>query len=496
MSASRREETGLIPEDGVLSARSPRIICVDLDGSLVRTDTLVEGLLESLRNPRDWAGLWRSVLRGRAALKRQLTIRTSLDPALLPYEQTLIDYLQTQRECGRRLVLATAADRMMADGVNAHLKLFDEVIASDGARNLKGPAKSDALVKRFGAGNFTYVGNSRPDLHVWRHAGSAIVVNAPRRLSDKVAEVTRVERSIDERSPRAASFLKALRPHQWLKNVLVFLPLLTANALRDGRAWIDTAVMFVAFCVAASAVYLINDLTDLSADRGHPQKRRRPFASGDLSLTIGIVAAPLLIGLGVALAFTIGTARIIALYVACSLAYSVKGKKLPLVDVFMLAFLYTVRVFGGAEASHYHLSPWFLTFSIFLFLGLATVKRVGELMDLKRRGMLTTARRGYDVADISILQTMGVGSSFVAAMVLALFIQSSSVAARYERPELLWLAVPLVLFWQCWLWLSTARGLMHSDPIVYAVRDWVSWLTAATALVVFILARGFYSPAG
>ena len=485
-----------MPEDGPLPSRPPGTICVDLDGTLVRTDTLVEGLLELLRNPRSWTGPWRSPLRSRAALKRHVAAQAPLDLTLLPYERTLIDYLRAQRGCGRRLVLATAADREVADGVNAHLKLFDEVIASDGIRNLKGRAKAEALTKRFGARNFTYVGNSWPDLQIWRNAGSAVLVNAPDRLNDKVSEVTSVECRIDDRPPRATSFLKALRPHQWLKNILVFLPILTANALRDGHAWANAAVMFTAFCATASAVYIINDLTDLSADRGHPRKRRRPFASGDLPLTIGPVVAPLLLAMGVALGLAIGTAHILALYVACSLAYSIKAKELPLIDVFTLAFLYTLRVFGGAEASHYKLSPWFLAFSVFLFLSLATVKRVSELMDLKRREIRTTTRRGYQADDIAILQAIGVGASFMSVMVLALFIQSDSVAARYAHPDLLWVAVPLVLFWQCRLWLSTARGYMHDDPIVYAARDWVSWLSAATALVFFILARGFYSRVG
>ena len=484
-----------MPDDGSLPSRAPRIICVGLDGTLVRTDTVVERLLAFLRTPCNWTSLWRWRTWGRAVVKRQLPSSTSFDLALLPYERTLIDYLQVQRACGRRLVLA-AADRAVADGVNAHLKLFDEVIATDGIRNLKGRAKGDALATRFGPRNFTYVGSSSHDLPIWQQAGSAVLVNAPNRLHDKVANVTSVERCIDDRPSRVTSFLRALRPHQWLKNALVFLPVLTANALRDGSAWLEACVMFAAFCVAASAVYIVNDLADLSADRGHPYKRRRPFASGDLPLIVGLAAAPVLLVIGLALAQSIGTAHIIALYVACSLAYSIKLKELPLVDIFMLAFLYTMRAIGGAEASNYHLSPWFLAFSIFLFLGLATIKRVGELMHLKRRAIRTTARRGYDADDIAILQTMGVGASFVSAMVLALFIQSHSVAVRYTHPELLWLTVPLLLFWQCRLWLSTARGFMHDDPIVYAGRDWVSRLSFATALVIFVLARGFYSPAG
>jgi phosphoglycolate phosphatase-like HAD superfamily hydrolase len=210
----------------------PGTICVDLDGTLVRTDTLIEGLVRLLPDPRNWVGLLGWLLRGRGALKRHVAVRAALDPTLMPYESTLIEYLRAQRGCGRRLVLATAADRHLADGVDAHLGLFDEVIASDGVHNLKGQAKAEALAERFGNGNFTYVGNSRPDLHIWRRAGSAVLVNAAAGLADKVARITTVECRIDDRPSRARSLLKAARPHQWLKNVLVFLPILTANALR------------------------------------------------------------------------------------------------------------------------------------------------------------------------------------------------------------------------------------------------------------------------
>jgi 4-hydroxybenzoate polyprenyltransferase len=290
--------------------------------------------------------------------------------------------------------------------------------------------------------------------------------------------------------------LKALRPHQWLKNVLVFLPIITANALRDGRAWVAAAAMFIAFCATASAVYIVNDVTDLATDRRHPRKRKRPFASGDLPLTVGLAVAPVLLLSGIALSLAVGTAHVIVFYAACSLAYSIKLKELPLVDIFTLALLYTLRLFGGAEASSYRLSPWLLVFSIFLFLGLATIKRVGELLDLKRQEGRRTDRRGYQTEDIAILQAMGVGASFVSVTVLALFVQADSVAARYTHPELLWVIVPLVLFWQCRLWLSTARGYMPDDPIVNAAQDWVSRLIAATVLVIFLLARGFNSPVG
>jgi 4-hydroxybenzoate polyprenyltransferase len=482
--------------DGGSGHRYPPTICVDLDGTLVRTDTLVEGLAQLLRDPRRWVSALGWLFTGRAGLKKRLSEHASLDARRLPYEQSLIAYLEDQRSRGRRLVLATAADRRIAEDVNAYLKLFDEVIASDGVRNLKGRLKGDVLVGRFGAGNFTYVGNSRPDLHVWRRAGSAVLVNVPDRVANRVARITSVERRIENRPKRAWSLLKALRPHQWVKNLLVFMPILTANAFRDGEAWAAAAVTFMAFCATASAVYVVNDVTDLDADRGHPRKRRRPFASGDLPVTAGLIIAPLLLLSGAALGVVVGTAPTILFYAVCSLAYSIKLKELPLVDVFTLAVLYTLRLFAGAEASGYGLSPWLLAFSIFLFLGLATTKRVGELIDLRRHEEHTIPRRGYHADDIAVLQAIGVSASFVSTTVLALFVQSDSVAVRYERPQLLWIVVLLMLFWQCRLWLSTARGYMPDDPIVYAAKDWVSRLIAAAVVVVFLLARGFYSRAG
>jgi 4-hydroxybenzoate polyprenyltransferase len=449
-----------------------------------------------LCDPRNWPGLLRWLLRGRAALKSQVAARAALNPTLLPYENTLIEYLREQRRSGRLLVLATAADRHVAESINSHLRLFDEVIASDGLNNLKGHAKADALVARFGDGTFTYIGNSWPDLHIWRRAGSAVLVNAPSRLADKVARITTVEHSIDGRTSRVRSLIKALRPHQWIKNALVFLPIVTANALRDSAAWLDAAAMFAAFSAIASAGYIVNDLTDLSADRAHPRKRRRPFASGDLPLVIGLALVPLLSLVGIALGFAIGTAQILVFYAAGSLVYSLKLKDLPLVDIFILASLYTVRIFGGAEATHYRVSPWLLAFSMFLFLGLASIKRVGELMDLKRQEVGTPARRGYQTEDVTILQAMGVSAGFVSTAVLALFVQSEWVSARYQHPDLLWAIVPLVLFWQCRLWLSTARGYMHDDPIIYAARDRVSWIVVGIGLFIFLLARGLSSPVG
>jgi len=279
-----------------------------------------------------------------------------------------------------------------------------------------------------------------------------------------------------------------MRPYQWVKNLLVFVPIFTAHAVADIAAWISALGMFAAFCAAASSVYILNDLFDLGADRRHATKRNRPFASGALSLGTGAILSFVLFCLSVVLAIANGTLGVILLYAAASLGYSIKLKEFPLVDVFLLAGLYTSRLFGGGEATGHHLSLWLLGFSSFLFLSLALVKRVEELKASGNAVGQRAPRRGYTAGDVAILQTFGCGATFASCVVLALFVQSETALQQYASPGLLWGTVPLMLFWQCRLWLSTARGYMNVDPIIYAARDWVSWLVGASLLVLLLSA--------
>jgi 4-hydroxybenzoate polyprenyltransferase len=282
--------------------------------------------------------------------------------------------------------------------------------------------------------------------------------------------------------------LRAMRPHQWVKNLLVFIPIFTAHAVGEGAAWIAGLFAFAAFCATASAIYLVNDATDLGADRAHARKRFRPYASGALKLSAGLTAAALLGIAGCGLAIAGGILPIIAAYAAMSMAYCLKLKELPLVDVFLLAALYTIRLFGGGEASGHELSLWLLAFSGFLFLGLALLKRVAELSATGQTRAAAPGRRGYTAADMAILRTLGCAASFSSSMVLALFVQWEATTARYASPALLWGTVPVMLFWQCRLWLSTARGYMHDDPILYSARDWVSWLAGAAVILLLLSA--------
>jgi 4-hydroxybenzoate polyprenyltransferase len=462
-------------------------LVVDLDGSLVKTDTLVECVVAALPHPVKLArALW-ALRRGKAALKAALAEIASPDPALLPYNDELLAFLRDEQKRGRPLILATAADRRIAVAVAKHLDLFDAVLASDGIVNLGGAAKLAAIKGMLAGREFSYVGNEPRDLAVWREAASAITVDVSPRLARAAAKAAPIERAFGRAGFPLKPLLRAMRPHQWVKNLLVFVPIVTAKAVWDFHGWFEAALMFAAFSSTASGIYLLNDLCDLAADRQHPKKRARPFASGALRLQTGVLAAPVFILTGTAIAACSGTLPVLGFYAAMSVAYSFYFKSQPLVDVFLLAGLYTVRVIGGGVATGYHVSLWLLAFSSFLFLGLAIVKRVAELQALAEREQGKVAGRGYRAGDAPILAAMGVAASFVTSLVLTLYVQAELIPGGDRRPTLAWAVVPLILFWQCRIWLATARGRMHHDPIVFAARDWVSWLVVIASFGVLLL---------
>ncbi len=450
-------------------------LCVDLDGTLVRSDTLVESLVSGVRNWRIWRALLTLFTKGRAAMKQQIAQLQPISAATLPYNEELLEYLRTEKARGRKLILVTAADQTTADSVNAHLQLFESVLASDGLHNLKGERKAVVLVDLFGERGFVYAGNDRSDLAVWRRAKSAVIVNASRSVTAKATRSTDVERHVNEARSQARAIFRALRPYQWVKNFLVLVPIATAHALNDASAWISASWTFVAFCATASGIYIINDLADLTADRLHARKRHRPFASGVLSPQLGLCMTAALLTAGALFATLSGAIALVALYATMSFFYSMWLKEFPLVDVFVLAGLYTLRLFAGGEAPGHLVSLWLLGFSSFFFLSLALVKRVSEMMTLTQG---RAVRRGYLAGDVAILQLMGIASGFTAIVILSLFVQDETTSLLYSSPALLWCTVPLILFWLCRIWLSTARGYMHDDPIVYAAKDWVSWLVS------------------
>lgn len=474
-------------------ATPPLPLCVDLDGTLLKTDLLLESLVQLLRHrPLDALRLPLWLARGRATLKRELAARVSIDPQLLPYRDELVDWLRAERAAGRRIVLVTASDRSLAEPVAETLGVFAEVMASDGELNLKGSAKAEVLVRRFGSGGYVYAGDAAADVPVWQRAGGAVVVSASQSLLRAAQQAAPVLRVFRPEGSGLRALVRALRCYQWVKNVLVLVPLLAAGRLLDTSAALPALAMLAAFSMAASGVYVLNDLMDLDADRQHARKRQRPFASGALPLWLGgLGPLLLLVGLGAAAAISPAAAAVLLGYVLLSSAYSAALKRQPLVDIFTLSALYSLRIFAGGIAASVAVSVWLLTFSSFFFLALAFMKRCAELHTLAAVRAQRSARRGYDATDLQALLLMGVASSFVSSLVLALYVDSSTARATYAEPVALWGIVPLFLLWQCRVWLSTTRGYMHDDPIVYAARDWVSWLVAAfTGLTVVVAGHG------
>jgi 4-hydroxybenzoate polyprenyltransferase len=464
-------------------------LCVDLDGTLIFSDLLFESVAQLLgRKP--WLLLlvpfW--LLSGRAALKRRLAQAVDLDPAALPYNHALLEWLRAEKRAGRTLVLATAADQLLAQSVAQYLGIFDEVVGSDGVHNLKAGIKLARLETLIG-GPFDYVGNSTADLPVWRKCRRAILSNAPAALIER----TRTEAIVERVFPAASggqALIRCLRPHQWLKNLLVFVPLIASHRLLDTASLLKTAEAFAAFCFCASAVYVLNDMVDLQADRLHPTKRSRPFASGSLSLAAGLLLAPLLgaLSLIVALGLPALSTAVLAIYFLLSTAYSLFLKRQVLLDVFALASLYTLRLVMGHVSADVPFSPWLLSFSFFVFLSLAYCKRTAELYRLRQQGGGLAPGREYRDSDLELLTLFGTASGFAASLVLTLYLDSEKVQQLYRRPMLLWLLFPLLLYWVSRIWILAHRGQMSEDPILFAVKDRVTYVVAAMGAAILILA--------
>ncbi len=468
-----------------------RPLCVDLDGTLVKSDTLVDSLLVLLRmHPLSALKTFRWVLGGKAALKAQVSNIVSLDAAYLPYNRPLLAFLEQERGRGRRIYLTTGADARLAHRIAAHLGIFDGVLASDGSTNLTGDHKLASLRSEFGGEDFDYVGNARPDLPLLEHAGEAMLANPHASLQALIkSRKINIGQQFEDRSSRSKTFLKAIRVHQWAKNVLIFVPLLLAHALRLPLI-LDAILAFLCFSFCASATYIVNDLLDIEADRRHPKKRLRPFAAGDLQVSTGvaIIAALLIAGLLGAIFLPREFLGWLALYLVVSLSYSLALKRIVLVDVLLLSGLYTVRMLAGGAATGTTISTWLAGFSVFLFFSLAMVKRFSEMQNLRERGNVPSNGRGYLVADIEQLRSFGTASGYAAVVVFSLYISGSDVTNLYAHPVRMWLIVPLMLLWISRVWLLASRGEMNEDPVIFALTDRMSLLIGLAVVVIAVLA--------
>ncbi|MEM1110912.1 MAG: UbiA family prenyltransferase [Pseudomonadota bacterium] len=470
----------------------PPALVVDLDGTLVRSDLLGESYLEYLRR-QPLSGLrpflW--LRDGRASMKARLAKVSHPDIETLPYEHAVMAQLRTARESGRETVLATASDRQLAQRVADHLGLFDRILASEPGNNLKGAAKAAALVKLYGERGFDYAGDSAADLPVWATCHTAFAVNPGRGVYRRLLTIRPDAILVGRDGADLPAAWRALRPHHWLKNLLLFAPLVASHRILDDNLLGEGILAFLCFCLCTSAVYLINDLIDLPLDRRHAEKCHRPLAAGDLPLWTAVA----LILLGLSIAFTTaalllpaGFTLAMLVYFTLTALYSLWAKRIAIVDIVFLVVLYTLRVVAGALALEIEASTWIIALVGFMFLSLSLLKRYAELHAVRRSGSHEIQGRAYTIDDMELVAGLGASSGYIAVLVLALYIADPTSEMLYEAPGWLWGACAVTLFWISYMWLLARRGQIPQDPVMFAVTDPRSLLSAGLLCLLMWLA--------
>ncbi len=469
---------------------------VDLDRSLVKVDMLIETFAFVLRRkPYLIPFLILKLLKGKPQLKAWLEKNSDLRPDLLPYNQKVIDLIKHRGMNGSRIILATASNHNIAKQIASQLGLFHSVLASSDNYNLKGKCKLEAIqndISGNGDESYDYLGDSPADIPIWEKANKGYLVShsssTRRRVLDKLSNVE----VIDDCSVGLNTYLKLLRPHQWTKNVLLFVPLLLSYQWSDAQTVISVIIATFLFSLAASTVYILNDFVDVEKDRDHHYKRRRPFASGAIPLWHGPILAALLLLTVCALSIVLlsyAYCLVLLGYVGANLLYSFWLKQKPILDVVLLTLMYTFRIYAGSVAAGISLTPWLLTFSMFFFFSLAFAKRYQELLTALEKTDSSKRVRGYYASDLRFIEAGGIASGLISILVMALYIRSPQVEVLYSSADLLWLICPLALYWIGRVWLITSRGRMHDDPIVFALKDGDSYIIGFVMGIVLLLAH-------
>lgn len=466
-------------------------LVVDLDGTLVKTDLFLESLFGLLKKNPLYLFLclfW--LAKGRAYLKREIARRVPLDVDFLPYHGAVVDYLKTEYAQGRRLILGTGSDRLHACQVAEDLAIFESVLASDGTTNLTADNKKNRLLQCFGDKGFDYAGNDRKDLAVWGAARRAIAVNVTSAVENRLAQLTEIAKVFGPHRRELLPCIHSLRPQQWLKNILVFVPLLAAHRGFEMLSLIQASGAFLAFALSASSFYVLNELLNLSADRRHPRKRNRPLAGGTLSVQTALTLVPVLVAASVILGLMLPLAflLVLALYYGLTLAYSLCLKHVAVLDVILLAALYGLRIIAGSWALGISPSSWLLVFSTFLFLSLALLKRYAELVMVRELDGESAAARGYRVSDRELLAALGSASGYGSVLVLLLYVAHDSTRILYEDPEFIFVICPLLLYWISHVWLAAHRGQMDDDPLIFAFRDRTSLILLFCGITIVLIA--------
>lgn len=454
---------------------------VDLDGTLIKTDLLWESLIRLIKqNPLLLFVLPFWLLKGKAGFKEAIAQRVDLDVTLLPYHQEFLNYI---KDLNRPLILVTASVEKYAKQVAEHLGIFSEVMATAGGINLSGSTKLKAIQEKVG-GKFGYAGNAKIDCTLWDQADEIIMVNPPGSVISRYQNRKEIKLFIGKKNP-LRTLIKTIRLHQWMKNLLIFVPLVLAHRIMNSDTLVTTLIAFLSFGCCASSVYICNDLADLDSDRAHATKCNRPLASGNLSIGTGILIFVIMLTLGVALAtqLSLGFQIVLGVYFVSTTLYSFWLKSLVLIDVVVLSLLYTLRIFAGGMATGLEVSQWLLTFSLFIFFSLSLAKRYSELKKLEESHGVQSKGRGYRTDDMHQVASFGSSCGFISVLVMSLYINSDKVTRLYNHPQILWAICPVLLYWTARVWLLAHRGLLHEDPVVFALTDRVSYVVGLIAVI-------------
>lgn len=457
-------------------------LCVDLDGTLLKSDILYESILLLVKK-RPWLlfllPFW--VMKGKVFLKKKMYDIISIDPCYMPYNQDVIEFIKKEKSHRTEVALATATWKPVAESIAKHLGLFDRVIGTEDNVNLRGENKLLELEKIYGKGQFDYMGDSSVDIPIWKSSNRAYLVNPDSSTEERAIKIGNVERIFQSDQSNFINFIKEIRVYQWVKNLLLFLPMFMAHSISINNIFTNILAFF-SFSFAASAVYVLNDMMDLESDRQHPNKRNRPFAAGNLSVKMGLFIIPsfLLISLGSSFALMkLEFSLILLAYLLLTSAYSFILKKIYVFDILLLASLYTLRLYAGGLSIDVPISTWLVAFSMFIFLSLGIVKRFTELYYLSKSNKEKTSGRGYDINDMEMLRSAGIASGFISVLVFALYVNdipNTNADNLYSDYKLLYFITPFLLYWIMRIWIKASRGEMTDDPIVFAGRDPVGYV--------------------
>jgi 4-hydroxybenzoate polyprenyltransferase/phosphoserine phosphatase len=465
-----------------------RPLVVDLDGTLIASDLLIETAFAELgRRPHSLFEMLTALSRGKAALKHCLAEPCDFNPKSLPYDPEVLALIRKARAEERPVYLASASHRRLVESIANHLGLFTGWFASDETTNLAGVRKADKLVEAFGEQGFDYIGNDAADLPVWEKAAKSIAIRTPAGVKRKLAQRGAEVEHLPCASPTWRTWVKMMRMHQYAKNALIFVPLLTAH-LFTPEAVSQSILAFVAFSLCASSIYILNDLVDLQDDRNHRSKCNRPLASGAIPLMHGVIAIPVLFlsALAIGAVVSLHFLSVLLGYFALTTAYSFALKRMMIIDVITLAGLYSVRVIGGAVATGVVISEWLLAFCMMIFMSLALIKRYVELAARRDANLPDPTSRDYKNNDLDIVAALAAAAGFNAVTIFALYISSDSVNQLYTHPEILWLVGPLLMYWIARALMLASRRQMDDDPVVFAIKDKVSLMTVGvTAALIF-----------